>query len=137
MAVNAHLPQENPTQISPNSSFLHLHDDVNLSLTHGSPQPRSVTRSICFVQWIQKKKKFQISNFKFRTLKKKMQKTSRVHSSHIYFPLHAFYFVCNVLRKNKIQISKFKIRKFKKQKERKRKLALTSKKKEKKNILGI
>ena len=96
--IYAHLQQENPTKILPNSSFLHLHDDVNLSLTHGLPQPGSVTRSICFVQWVQKKKfqilKFKIQNSKIK--KKKMQKTSRVHSSHIYFPLHAFYFVCNV-----------------------------------------
>ena len=84
-----------------------------------------------------KKKKFEFQNSK---IKNKMRKTSWVHweknSSHIYFPLHAFYFVCNVWRKKKIQISKFKIRKFIKQKERKRKLAWTSKKK-KKNILGI
>jgi hypothetical protein len=71
--IYAHLQQENPTKISPNSSFLHLHDDVNLSLTHGSPQPGSMTRSICFVQWVQKKK---ISNFKFQNSKIKKKRNA-------------------------------------------------------------
>ena len=106
MAVNAHLPQENPTQISPNSSFLHLHDDVNLSLTHGSPQLGSVTRSICFVQWVQKKKK----KFKFQNSKIKKKKCRKLAESivviFIFLCMHFILFAMFEEKKFKFQNSK-------------------------------
>ena len=84
--------------------------------------PRFAPTRICdpihlFCTMGSKKKKFKFQNSK---IKNKMQKTSRVqwekNSSHIYFPLYGFYFVCNVWKNKKFKFrnSKFKIRKFKK-----------------------
>jgi hypothetical protein len=82
------------------------------------------------------------SNFKIRKLKIKCGKLAKSNRKKIVV---IFIFLCMdfilfaMFEKTKnsnfeIQNSKFKIRKFKKQKERKRKLALTSKKKRKNQI---
>ena len=101
--------QENPTQISPNSSVLHLDEDVNLSLTHGSPQPGSVTRSICFVQWVQKKKKIQISKLKIKCRKLVESNGKKIVVIFIFLCMHFILFA--MFEEKKIQISKFKKKK--------------------------
>ena len=90
------------------------------------------------------KKEKKNLNFKIRKLKIKCEKLAESNGKQIVviFTFLCMHFILFAMFEEKtnsnfeIQNSKFKIRKFKRQKERKRKLAWTSKKKKKKKHFG-